>query len=69
MGDLWLIVRFTSMSFPDFDLLRTVNADADTGNRPGPMVKGSDGLALQKKIWEQLVAQLEDVQPGITQNI
>ncbi|PMD37697.1 NAD(P)-binding protein [Hyaloscypha variabilis F] len=36
---------------------------------PGPMVIGSDGAALQKKVWEQLVGQLETVQPGISQNI
>ena len=43
--------------------------DADNANRPGPMVIGSDGAALQKKVWEQLVGQLETVQPGISQNI
>jgi len=43
--------------------------DANTGGRPGPLVRGSDGLALQKKIWDQLISQLETIQPGISQNI
>ena len=33
------------------------------------MVLGSDGEALQKKIWDQLVCQLENIQPGISQGI
>ena len=37
--------------------------------RSGPMVLGSDGMALQKKLWYQLVRQLETIQPGISQNI
>lgn len=43
--------------------------DADIVVRPGPMVLGSDGRALQKKLWGQLVRQLETIQPGISQNI
>ncbi|KAE9364242.1 NAD(P)-binding protein [Stipitochalara longipes BDJ] len=38
-------------------------------HQPGPMVLGSDGKALQKKSWEQLLNQLETIQPGISQNI
>jgi len=37
--------------------------------RPGPLVIGSDGMALQRKVWDQLVCQLEIIQPGISQNI
>lgn len=33
------------------------------------MVLGSDGMALQKKIWSQLIDQLETIQPGISQNV
>ncbi|TVY73226.1 Short chain dehydrogenase sol3 [Lachnellula suecica] len=37
--------------------------------QPGPMVIGPDGKALQKEIWQQLVRQLEIIQPGISQNV
>jgi hypothetical protein len=43
--------------------------DANAVFRPGPMVRGSDGMALQKKIWDQLVIQLETIQPGISEHI
>ncbi|KAH8886188.1 NAD(P)-binding protein [Thozetella sp. PMI_491] len=36
---------------------------------PGPLVRGADGEALQKKVWDQLVRQLETIQPGISRNI
>jgi retinol dehydrogenase-12 len=37
--------------------------------RPGPMILGSDGMDLQKNLWDQLVCQLETIQPGISKNI
>jgi retinol dehydrogenase-12 len=33
------------------------------------MVLGFDGMDLQKKVWDQLVRQLETIQPGISKNI
>jgi retinol dehydrogenase-12 len=33
------------------------------------MVLGSDGTDLQKQVWDQLVGQLETIQPGISKNI
>ncbi|KAH7372177.1 hypothetical protein BKA64DRAFT_587123 [Cadophora sp. MPI-SDFR-AT-0126] len=35
--------------------------------KPGPMLLGSDGKALQEVLWYQLVRQLEAIQPGIAQ--
>ncbi|TGO40916.1 hypothetical protein BHYA_0029g00250 [Botrytis hyacinthi] len=32
----------------------------------GPLVRGSEGNKLQKKVWEQLVRELETIQPGVT---
>ncbi|TVY53647.1 Short chain dehydrogenase sol3 [Lachnellula cervina] len=43
--------------------------DANAAFRPGPMVRGSDGMALQKKIWDQLVIQLETIRPGISEDL
>jgi retinol dehydrogenase-12 len=45
------------------------NSHADIVVRPGPMVLGSDGLTLQKKVWDQLVRELEIIEPGISHNI
>jgi len=33
------------------------------------MIIDSEGMALQKKVWDQLVGQLETIQPGISKNI
>jgi hypothetical protein len=67
----WLIVELQSMYSPihcEF-VFELSKKDADAMVRPGPMVRGSGGLALQKKVWDQLVRQLESIQPGISQNI
>lgn len=37
--------------------------------RTSDLVQGTEGPALQKKIWEQMVAQLEIIQPGISRNL
>jgi hypothetical protein len=71
MALTWLTVRLQSMYFPIhcelvFELSKR---DADAIIRPGPMVRGSDGMALQKRVWDQLVRQLENIQPSISQNI
>ncbi|ESZ97251.1 hypothetical protein SBOR_2374 [Sclerotinia borealis F-4128] len=36
---------------------------------PGPLVRGSEGMKLQKKVWDQLLRQLETIQPGITSSV
>ena len=42
---------------------------ADHKLRPGPFVLGTVGKALQETVWDQLVRQLETIQPGISDNI
>ncbi|KAF7913983.1 uncharacterized protein EAF01_000389 [Botrytis porri] len=32
----------------------------------GPLVRGPEGMKLQKKVWDQLVRELETIQPGIS---
>lgn len=49
--------------------LESRKGDANIFYRPGPLVRGSDGVKLQKEVWAQLVRQLESIQPGISQNI
>lgn len=34
--------------------------------RPGPNVLSAEGMKLQKKVWSQLVDELEAIQPGIS---
>lgn len=36
---------------------------------PGGLVKGKEGEKLQKRVFVELMAVLEDIQPGITANI
>lgn len=50
-------------------IVRMNNEYAHMMYRPGPLVVGSEGMALQKKVWDQLVTQLETIQPRISQNI
>jgi hypothetical protein len=71
MALTWLTVKLQSMFSPKHCklLFELSKRDADAIIRPGPMVQGSDGMALQKKVWDQLVRQLENIQPGISQNI
>ncbi|KAA8576005.1 hypothetical protein MFRU_033g00300 [Monilinia fructicola] len=35
----------------------------------GPLVQGSEGRELQKKVWDQLLRQLETIEPGITSEV
>ncbi|KAG9243306.1 hypothetical protein BJ878DRAFT_462549 [Calycina marina] len=38
-------------------------------SRPGRLVLGEGGLELQKRVWHQLVNELERIQPGISLNL
>ena len=33
--------------------------------RCAPLVEGKEGAAMQKKVWEELAAKLEEIEPGI----
>ena len=37
--------------------------------RPGPLVVGPEGPEIQKKVWDELAAKLEKIQPGIMNNV
>lgn len=34
--------------------------------RPSKFVQSVDGVALQQKLWEELMVQLEIIQPGVS---
>ncbi|ATZ45365.1 hypothetical protein BCIN_01g01610 [Botrytis cinerea B05.10] len=34
----------------------------------GPLVRGPEGMKLQKKVWDQLMTELEKIQPGVSSN-
>ncbi|CAF9941430.1 hypothetical protein IMSHALPRED_002573 [Imshaugia aleurites] len=36
---------------------------------PGPLVRGEEGPEIQKKVWNELSAKLEKIQPGIMGNV
>lgn len=36
---------------------------------PGPFIESEEGAQLQKRVYDELLQVLEDVQPGITKNI
>ena len=43
---------------------------ADLRNyRPAPLVRGEEGPQIQAKVWNELSAKLEKIQPGIMNNI
>lgn len=51
-----------------------VDADSRCGltrhlARPSSWVLSEDGAKTQKKVWEELNAKLEAIQPGITTNV
>ena len=37
--------------------------------RPAPLVRSEEGAKAQKKVWDELSAKLEKIQPGIMQNV
>ena len=37
--------------------------------RPAPLVRGEEGPQIQAKVWSELSAKLEKIQPGIMNNI
>lgn len=37
--------------------------------RPGQLVVGPEGPETQKKVWDELSAKLEKIQPGIMANV
>ena len=38
-------------------------------SRPAPLVRGEEGPQIQAKVWSELSAKLERIQPGIMNNI
>lgn len=36
---------------------------------PGPLVRGEEGPEIQKRVWDELSAKLEKIQPGIMSNV
>lgn len=38
-------------------------------DRPGPLVSGAEGPKIQKRVWGELSAKLEKIQPGIMANV
>lgn len=41
---------------------------ANANYRTGPLVRGPEGMKLQKKVWDQLMTELEKIQPGVSSN-
>ncbi|MCJ1301959.1 hypothetical protein MMC08_004760 [Hypocenomyce scalaris] len=40
-----------------------------TVSTPAPLVRSEEGAKAQKKVWDELSAKLEKIQPGIMQNV
>ena len=38
-------------------------------SRPGPLVRGKEGPEIQQRVWNELSAKLEKIQPGIMGNV
>ncbi|MCJ1280290.1 hypothetical protein MMC21_008117 [Puttea exsequens] len=36
---------------------------------PAPIVLGEEGAKLQKKVWEEISAKLEEIEPGVMRNV
>jgi len=41
----------------------------DAVHRPSPFVRSEEGAKAQKKVWSELNAKLEKIQPGVVSNV
>lgn len=67
MESTWLIARSPSES-PAMDWSLEAIAD-EPFCRVSPFVVSAEGAKTQKRVWSELEKKLEEIHPGLTQNI
>ena len=49
--------------------IRKIDMANSCNYRPGPLVRGEEGPEIQTKVWNELSAKLEKIQPGIMNSV